>query len=350
MDLRPLRKFLPKKLLRYERVLNLHKQRGIGARLIAKELNDISVPVAQRYINNRSRPYKNIPPWILEDELHGSQRDALLLNVAGTLSDFTRLIKGYTITFTTSSICLAVPVYMAQSILGLQRATSLALDEYQYRYKGNLHRTNEIKIVLCCHIMATLCRKIYEEPTVLFQCLDEEELAKLIKFAFAFDGSITANPLAAQIIITYSERAHILKFFKEVLTDYFGIDCRIHPSKRRYLALSIWRKNDVEKFCDKIGIFGWKGVKLEDCVNHRIAARKVVIPEHYVFKGKRMGWVPMEVATLYDVLKAPLGDVKLKFLTELYRLFLPNLFTSRDRREFKHLITPRIKAIKSNDY
>ena len=220
MDLRPLRKFLPRKLLRYKQVLDLHQQRGIGARLIARELDDISVPVAHRYIKNRGKPYKIIPPWIFEDELHGPQCDALLLDIAGTLSDFTRLEQGYAIRCAISNISLAVPVYMAQSMLGLREVTSINLDTYQYRRKGKLYYTDEITIFISCHIMAILCREIYENPMILFQCLNEEELRKLTKLAFAFDGSVSANPVAAQIYIEFFERPHILRFFKKVL-DYF---------------------------------------------------------------------------------------------------------------------------------
>jgi len=124
--------------------------------------------------------------------------------------------------------------------------------------------------------------------------------------------------------------------------DYFGIYSKIVPRKRKYLALAIWRREEVDKFYDKIGIFGWRGVKLADYVNHRAIVGRVVIPEHYVLKRKSIGWVPVEVATLYDTLKAPIGDkdFKLRTLIHLYRLFLSNLFTPADLKEFKHLIIP----------
>ena len=336
MDLRPLKQF-PEKFLRYLEVLRLHQELGFGAKRLAK-ICGLPTATIHRYIKGRTKPYKCIPEFlIVNDELKGHLSDAFLFYIAAGITDTTKPTNGYKLVTTLSSFSLAVPLYLAYLTLGLKNI-DIKIDTVRYRYRSQLLKTEEVSVYLLSHLMSTLCRRIYQHPEIL--ALTEEESIKLIRFAYAFDGSVECKERGHQIVISFFEKPHILKFFENLLLR-FGIHSKIILTKGLYPSLVVWRKDDVERFSDMIGIFGWKGVKLEDYLTHRSIYGKITYPEHYILR-EPLGHVPPEVAILYDALKTPMKSrrEKLRLLFTLYNMYFTKLFTQRDLHEFKHLILP----------
>jgi len=331
MDLRPLKQLLPEKFLRYHEVLRLHQELGFGARRLSK-ICGLPIATIHNYIKGRTKPYKAIPSLLLEDELEGPLADAFLIHLASWLSDATKT-KRYTVTTILSSFSLAFPLYLAY--LGIENV-SIRIATLQYRHNGQLKKTDEVEVCILSDVINKLCKRIYWEPEILLTSLTEEELIKLTRFAFAFDGSVEYHKKRRQIILDFFEKPHVLWFFKDVLSR-FGVDSRIVPTSRQNPKLVISRRGDIERFYDIFNIFGWKGIKLQDCLNIH---GKRPFPEHYIFRGP-LGHVPPEVAMMYDALKAPINkEEKLWLLTILYSQYYSRLFTKRDLEDFKHLILP----------